>query len=257
MMLLLFKASLVAIAVLLASLAGRIWGHRASGWIGGLPLIAGPITFFLAIDLGAEFGQRSAHITLQTISAAAFHCVIFSSLSRRFRWPVCIAGAWAGFFAWALALRMLPMPPALSLLLSLTLLLTLYRLISRPQGEHVTVSAPPAELAARLTFGVTLAMVITLGAPFFGSAFSGVLLSLPLTGTVLPIFALALHGRDAALHVLRGFVLGLCSFSMCFYVLATYMVRWGIGPTFLAAIVVGAICARLMVLALQRMALMR
>ena len=42
-----------------------------------------------------------------------------------------------------------------------------------------------------------LAAVILFGAESFGPVMSGVLLSLPITGAIMPPFTLALYGRDA------------------------------------------------------------
>ena len=62
------RLALVPAAVWAASLAARRWGHAASGYLGGLPLIGGPITLFLALDLGVEFAARSALFTLAAIA---------------------------------------------------------------------------------------------------------------------------------------------------------------------------------------------
>src|SRR5262249_40942135 len=59
----LLRLALVPAAVWLASLAARRWGHAVSGYLGGLPFIAGPITFYLALDYGTEFAARSAMFT--------------------------------------------------------------------------------------------------------------------------------------------------------------------------------------------------
>ncbi len=56
--LLLLKLALVPFAVWLASLAARRWGHAVSGYLGGLPLIGGPITLYLALDHGPDFAAR-------------------------------------------------------------------------------------------------------------------------------------------------------------------------------------------------------
>ena len=48
----LLRLLLIPAAVWLASLAGRRWGHGVSGYLGGLPLIGGPITLYLALDHG-------------------------------------------------------------------------------------------------------------------------------------------------------------------------------------------------------------
>ena len=61
------RLALVPAAVWLASLAARRWGHAASGYLGGMPLIGGPITLFLALEHGADFAARSATVTLAAI----------------------------------------------------------------------------------------------------------------------------------------------------------------------------------------------
>ena len=64
------RLALVPAAVWLASLAARRWGHAASGYLGGLPLIGGPITFYLALDYGTEFAARSAMVRSSRSRAA-------------------------------------------------------------------------------------------------------------------------------------------------------------------------------------------
>jgi hypothetical protein len=83
----LLRLALVPAAVWLASLAARRWGHKVSGYLGGMPLIGGPITLFLALDHGAEFAARSATITLAAILGQAAHLLAFAYAGRTRRWP--------------------------------------------------------------------------------------------------------------------------------------------------------------------------
>ncbi|HEX5130511.1 MAG TPA: hypothetical protein VFV90_12235, partial [Usitatibacter sp.] len=91
------RLALVPLAVWAASLAARRWGHAASGYLGGLPLIGGPITLFLAIDHGVEFAARSALFTLAAIAAQAAHLVAMAHAGRRNRWVVALLSGWAAF----------------------------------------------------------------------------------------------------------------------------------------------------------------
>ena len=53
------KLAAVPAVVWLASLAGRRWGHRVAGLIGGFPLIAGPIVLYLALgEASRAFGAE-------------------------------------------------------------------------------------------------------------------------------------------------------------------------------------------------------
>ena len=58
------KLLLVPVAVLLASLAARKWGHTVSGYLGGMPMVGGPIAVYLAIDHGTKFAASVALVTL-------------------------------------------------------------------------------------------------------------------------------------------------------------------------------------------------
>ena len=54
-MLWVFKIFAVPILVALATLAIRRWGAAIGGLLTGLPLMTGPISFFLAVDQGIDF----------------------------------------------------------------------------------------------------------------------------------------------------------------------------------------------------------
>src|SRR5262249_48213976 len=56
-----------------ASLAARRWGHAVSGYLGGLPLIGGPVTFFLALDPGPAFSATSPIMTPGAVSGPGAH----------------------------------------------------------------------------------------------------------------------------------------------------------------------------------------
>ncbi|HXS53310.1 MAG TPA: hypothetical protein VN782_12320, partial [Usitatibacter sp.] len=84
------RLALVPAAVWVASLAGRRWGHGFSGYLGGLPMIGGPITIYLALDHGATFAARSATVTLAAILGQGAHLMAFAHTGRRHAWPVAL-----------------------------------------------------------------------------------------------------------------------------------------------------------------------
>src|SRR2546425_11728735 len=70
---LLLKVVVTPALITAATLAGRRWGDRLSGWLVGPPLTSGPVVFFLAIEQGSGFATRAAlAVLLGTISQAAF-----------------------------------------------------------------------------------------------------------------------------------------------------------------------------------------
>jgi hypothetical protein len=64
-----------------------------------------------------------------------------------------------------------------------------------------------------------------------------VLLSLPITGSIMPPFTLALYGPDALARLVRGFVVGLCGFTAFFFVVAAAIVPFGVTIAFCCAVV--------------------
>jgi hypothetical protein len=108
----------------------------------------------------------------------------------------------------------------------------------RAIAERATLPAvPPAELRLRLVAAVLLAALILWSARAFGPVVSGVLLSLPVTGSIMPPFTLALYGPDALARLIRGFVVGLCGFTAFFFVVAIAVVPAGTAVGFMFAVV--------------------
>jgi hypothetical protein len=232
----LLRLALVPAAVWLASLAARRWGHKVSGYLGGMPLIGGPITLFLALDHGTAFAARSATITLAAILGQAMHLIAFAYVGRSARWPLALAAGWASFAAVGVLAMVIDPSPAVALAMAIAGLAAAQRWLPRYQGSAALPAVPPAELRLRLVAAVLLAALILWSAPAFGSAVSGVLLSLPITGSIMPPFTLALYGPDALARLIRGFVVGLFGFTAFFFVAAVAVVPIGVTPGFATAV---------------------
>lgn len=232
----LLRLALVPAAVWVASLAARRWGHAASGYLGGLPLIGGPITFYLALDHGAAFAARSATLTLAAILAQAAHLLAFSHAGRRGRWPAALAAGWSSFAVVSIAVAQFPLGPPAALALAMAGLALAWRRLPPLRGAAGPPLIPPLELWLRLGMAFVLAVLIVSSAEAFGPVVSGVLLSVPVTGSIMPPFTLALYGAPALARLMRGFVIGLAGFATFFFTLATTLERWGIGAAFLAAV---------------------
>lgn len=227
---------LVPAAVWLASLAGRRWGHAVSGYLGGLPLIGGPITFYLALDHGVEFAARSATVTLAAIVGQAAHLLAFAHASRRMRWFPALLLGWASFALVAVAVVQLPLDAPVAGALAAFGLAAAWRWLPHPKRDAPLPTIPAAELRLRLVAALALAIVILWSARAFGPVVSGVLLSVPVTGSIMPPFTLALYGADAVARLARGFILGLCGFTAFFSVIAATVVSLGITMSFIGAI---------------------
>ncbi len=232
----LLKLSLVPAAVWLASLAARRWGHAVSGYLGGLPLIGGPITFYLALDHGAAFAAVSATVTLAAILGQAAHLLAFAHAARGRRWGLALAAGWIAYAVASVAVASLPLTPLFALGLALGGLALAWRFLPRATGTQTLPLIPPAELWLRLVAAFGLAVAIVVGGETFGPVVSGVLLSMPVTGSIVPPFTLSLYGPNALARLMRGFVIGLTGFTAFFFTVATGAPAWGVGPAFCTAV---------------------
>jgi hypothetical protein len=232
----LLRLALVPAAVWLASVAGRRWGHGISGYLGGLPMIGGPITLFLALDLGEAFAARSALFTLAAIAAQAAHLLTFAYVARSGSWTLALAAGWSAFASVCVAVSLIAPTPAIALALAVGGLALAWRLLPREHAEGDAPRIPPLELRLRLVAALALAVLIVWSAPVFGPVVSGILLSVPVTGSIIPCFTLALYGHDSLLRLLRGFVVGLSGFTAFFATLAFRLEGWGTVATFAAAV---------------------
>jgi hypothetical protein len=231
------RLALVPAAVWLASLAARRWGHTVSGYLGGLPLIGGPITLFLALDFGPAFAARSATVTLAAILGQAAHLTVFAHVARRARWPWALAAGWASFAVVAIAVASVSLTPLAALALAVAGLIAAWRWLPHPSGEAALPEVPRAELWLRVTAAFLLACAILWSAAAFGPVVSGVMLSVPVTGSIMPPFTLALYGPDAVARLARGFVVGLAGFTAFFFTVAAAAVSAGRTLAFVAALV--------------------
>ena len=237
------RLALVPAAVWLASLAARRWGHAVSGYLGGLPMIGGPITLFLALDLGPAFAAKSALFTLAAVLGQAAHLMALAHVGQRRDWTLALAAGWTAFAVAAIIVARVPLTVGIALALAIGALAAAWRWLPRAHGDAKRPTIPPMELRLRLAAAFVLAGLILWSAPVFGPVVSGILLSLPITGSIMPPFTLALYGPDALARLVRGFVVGLSGFTAFFFVVASTLDAWGIVASFAAA--VGAALAAL------------
>ncbi|MBC7995367.1 MAG: hypothetical protein H7Z15_19215, partial [Rhizobacter sp.] len=167
------KLLLVPAFLLLVSLAGKRWGASVAGWLAGLPVVAGPILFFLALERGAVFAAGAAAMSLSAVLASVAFSVAYSHAAHRLPWPVALI---VGLLAWsvgAFGLSMLPTSAPLALAISLLTLLIAPRLFP---AARVQASARPIgtiELACRMGAGAALTLGVTWVAASVGPAWSG------------------------------------------------------------------------------------
>lgn len=234
------KLALVAASVLLATLVARRFGHAIGGVVAGMPMIAAPVCAILLVDQGAPTVQAIALATLVCIPGSVVHSVSVTWTARRAPWPVSVGFGLTLFTAVGLALTWLRLPPAASCVLALAAPSLGLLACPRITGTGGPVSVPRAEIVLRLLAAVTMAAAVILSADAFPPAVSGLLLAVPITGTILPCFTLPRHGAQATAALMSGFILGLHGFAAFFVALYLSLDRFGPLPGFVLALVAAA-----------------
>lgn len=247
------KLAAVPAVVWLASLAGRRWGHRVSGLIGGFPLIAAPIVLYLAIGgASPEFVAETAWTTMAVAPAVGVHCLVYGwmsrlSLPRGAHWVVCLTCAWTACVITELILSNWVIKGPAGAALALGLASVAAALMPKVHGTVTIPRVPAFEIVVRMAAALAIAALIMLGAESFGTRASGILLGFPVTSSVLPVFTLYLYGADATIRLLSGFTIGLIGFVTYFFAFASLVLPLGAGPAFAAGVVasVGAVSGSL------------
>jgi hypothetical protein len=205
-----------------ASLVERRWGTAVSGWFMGFPFISAPISIILALEYGPGFAARSAVGTLGGLTSVCAFCLVYTLAARKADWPLSLAGGLGAFLlvtaGWNAAPQLLWPTFAIG---AISLVLTLW-LIPRRTLSARPPQLPQWELPARMLVAALFVWVLTASANFLGPILSGLLSPFPVINSVVAPFTQRRSGAMAATQLLRGVVMGLCSFA-CFYVVLSVL----------------------------------
>jgi hypothetical protein len=232
---LVLKVVLTPLFIAGATLAQRRWGSAVAGLLAGLPLTSGPVSVFLAVELGRTFAAQSARGTiLGTVAMSAF-CVAYARGARRLSWPPSLALAIGACVLTAVAVSQVPADFLLSVAVALGCLAVLVVLIGRPLTESSARPSTWWDLPARMLVATLLVVLITAEARHLGLKWSGMISSIPVYAGVLGVFSHTRVGANAAHSLLRGMSVSAFSVISFFVVVGLRLERWGIPVTYALA----------------------
>lgn len=255
-----------------ATMAGRRWGPAVSGWIGGLPLASGPLTYYLTVEQGAAFGAASAGATLAGLVAVAAFAMAFGWLATAGPWSVPLAAGLAAYVVVAVALLFVPMAPVVALGAAAAALTVAIRVLvgrvrgllpAGPDGAAGAVGAAGAggadgapgaggpdgaavrwapstrweqlwDVLARAAVATVLVVGLSAAAAALGARLVGLVAPFPVYASVMASFAFAYDGPAASLRLLRGVLVGAYGFA-CFYLVVALLARQTVPGAFVLA----------------------
>lgn len=221
MILLVLKIVLVPALVAAVTLASRRWGPRIGGLLTSLPLVAGPILFFLAVEQGDVFAAGAAVSTLLALVGVAAFSLVYGWACRRAPWPASLALGWGAFaVAAALVHGAARWGPVLALGGALASFLVARRCLPPGRGAP-SAGAPPAwDIPLRLGATAVVVVTVTTLAARLGPALTGVLTPFPVALGVLAGFAHSQRGSAEAIRLLQGCLSAMGGFALFCFVVA-------------------------------------
>ena len=216
----LLKVLLAPVLILLATLAGRRWGPAVGGWLAGLPLTSGPVSFILALEQGPEFAARAALGTLFGLVSLAAFCLAYgvggpaggmARLSRRRarRLRACrrSCSGTRRSRSCSRSPSCAPFSPASA------------PVMAGGEPPRPPRRLLPGDLAIRMALAALLVLVLTSVAAALGPALAGSLIADPGVRRAPRRLRAPRPGRGGAVQLLRGMALGSFGF-------ATFLLWW-------------------------------
>lgn len=239
---LLLKLTIVPIFIGLITLAGRKWGPTIAGLLGGLPVVGGPIIFFITLEQGVPFGIQTTVAGLGSCAALMFFSVTYCWACIQLHWTIAYIVAVAAWILSALVISQIHPPLMLATTLAIASLAIAPFTLPKPQPLN-DAKAKANDLPLRMAAGALITIAITGLAPLLGSEWSGLLALFPVIGSVLAIFTHSQYGPAQVSNMYRGMIRGL--YSLVGY-LFTYASLLGVTKLWL-----GCLLSALVAIAIQ------
>jgi hypothetical protein len=236
------RVTLLALKLLLApgfivatSILSRRFGLGVGGVIAGLPAIAGPVLFVLALGHGDEFAADAATGTLLGIVALIAFVLVYASVSSRGAWPWALTLGWASFLIAILALSPVHVGPLAALCLACAACGAALVLLPRAPGTVSSRPEPRWDLPLRAACAVVPIVAVTASARLLGPHVTGLLAAFPIITPVLAAFTHAQRGSREAMRLLRAMTAGFFAYALFCFTVAVTLERLPLAASFALA----------------------
>lgn len=235
MQIFIFKLLLTPLLIAGTTWISRRWGPAIGGCVTALPLSGGPITFFIALEQGPDFGLAAAGSSLLGMAAVVVFCSAYSCSARRFSWVPALTFSLGAYFLTIEILSLLAVSLAVAALAVLIMLTLATRINGNCQAGILKMVAPWWDMPARMAAATGLLFLLTALASVLGPRLSGLLAVFPVFTCVMTVFTHKQYGTVAIRQFLRGILLG-CYASVAFFlVINLAMLRFSLPVVYLLA----------------------
>jgi hypothetical protein len=251
----LLKLALAPVLVAAASLLGRRFGLRVSGWLVGFPVVGGPVLWFYAREQGPAFAARAAAGTLLGLLSLCVFLLVYAWSAGRFGWLRSLLLGWLGFVVTALAIDRVPRLEHASwpvgLVVSWTALALTIALLPRVPARPPS-GRPRHDLVLRMVATALLVVTLTETAHLLGPGLSGLFTPFPVATSILVVFAHREGGAGGVIAVSAGYIPGLYGFAAFCATLSFALARWSVPAAFAVALLVTLLCQAIVLVLVSR-----
>src|SRR6185436_9521808 len=165
---LLLKLLLVPSLVAIVTLGVRRWGPAVGGWLSALPVVAGPVLVFYALEQGTVFAARADQSTVAGLIGTAVFAFAYGRYAGRLAWYWCVGIGWLAFTATigVLYILRLQLLPSMALLVGAAM--GARGLLPVEDARLSTSRVPPGDLVIRMATSAALVVVLTAVAAWLG-----------------------------------------------------------------------------------------
>lgn len=234
------KVAAAAIIVVTASRATERAGPFIGGMIATLPVSAGPVYVFLAMDHGAVFISEAARTSVAATAATAAFVAAYAFVAQRAATPASLAVATAAWFAAAAALQSRDWSFAEACLLYAAVFALA---IAGLRRFAISMAPPPLprvrfDLALRALLVAAVVVATTYASHSLGPAAAGLLATYPVVFTCLVVILQPRCGGKFTASVLVNGLKGLVGFGMALAVLHLAAARMSAAAALLIALAI-------------------
>ncbi len=205
--LLLIKILLMPPLIAGVTLAVRKWGAGIGGFIGGFPWVAGPISFFIALEQGPDFVVASTPSAMMGSIGTFFFALIYTIAAKRLSWFFAMMLGYMAFFVVALFTLGTEISIYVAIPICFIVLTGILYIFPKPSGQANFKKQPYYDIPLRMLVATCFVVGVTQALDLLGPTWSGILTPFPIMTSTLAIFTHAQQGSDATSRIMYGLLL--------------------------------------------------
>ncbi|MEJ2123758.1 MAG: hypothetical protein P8Y67_02395 [Alphaproteobacteria bacterium] len=238
------KITVMPMLVYGISWAQQRWGRVIAGLLGGLPLMAAPISLFLAIEQGLPFAREAAFFSLLGVMLLSAYIFTYVISARYLRWWGALPLSWSVWLLVAIQVTGSDVAHVWMVVVGFLAWVTNIVFIhSFPYTATPPMKPPRFDLVLRAGTAMVMILTVTGFAHILGETWSGAFMVFPVVWSVMIPFNHAQYGRGAVIEFFRGAVIGNVSLLIFAGAVVALPSQMGIAALYVVAVAASVVAA--------------